>query len=197
VRVRRDLRDDEFVVVSITPVAQKVTGPAMVVVLIGGSLVAVANTWSWPRQHWVDLSAILIIPLIVLAGRVAKWRSRRITVTSQRILEVGGVLQKHRGSLELVDIVATRVEQRLVERLSRRGHVVVELSAGAFVLERVRRPDALARVIDHQRSQLNRRASDQLDRADELSEALEAGLLTNEEYDQRWRHLFGPEGPRG
>ena len=100
------------------------------------------------------------------------------------------------SSVELIDVDVSHTNQRWFERLTRRGYVVVETPSGAFVLERVRRPDALARVIDHQRQQVDRYAELRLDRADELSAALEAGLLTNEEYDQRWRRLFGPSGPR-
>ena len=113
-------------------------------------------------------------------------------VTNQRIIQMGGVARRRLSAIELIDVDVTHTDQRWFERLSRRGFVVVQTMGGAYVLERVRRPDSLARVIDHQRQQLNRVDEVRLDRAEELSNALAAGLLTTDEYDQRWRHLFGP-----
>ncbi len=181
---------------SVTPVARGVLGPLIVTAAALTGLVLIANTWSWPRHHAVLLSLVVIIPAAVLGGRLLRWQSHKIVVTSQRIIERGGVLRRRLVSFELIDIHATHLDQRLLERMARRGFVVLEMGGGTVVLERVRRPDALLRVIDHQRQQLDRRSEVQLARADELSEALEAGLLTNEEYDQRWRHLFGPGDPR-
>jgi hypothetical protein len=165
-------------------------------VIVLGGVLAVAATWSWPHQHVRWLSLLVILPAAVLGGRIWRWRSHRIVVTSQRIIEQSGVLRHHRGSFELIDVHTTHFEQRLTDRLSRRGFVILETDASVVVLERVRRPDALLRVIDHQRQLLDRRSEGQLERADELSAALEAGLLTNDEYDERWRHLFGRDSPR-
>jgi hypothetical protein len=110
---------------------------------------------------------------------------------------MSGVTKKRVTAVELGDIVAVSIAQQLLERLSRRGVVVLHLGSGSIALDRTRRPDALRRVIDHQRSLLDRVALRRLDEADHLRQALDDGLLSDDEYDQRWRHLFGPEGPRG
>lgn len=194
---RQQLREGEFVVVAITPISRGVVGPLAATVVTVGALWAAAATWQWAHHNVAWLSVVLVFPLAtVLGGRLWRWRSRKILVTSQRIAFSSGVTRRHTSSLELIDVVATHVDQRWYERVARRGVVLVETPAGTFVTERVRRPDALCRIVDHQRQQLNRYAEVHLDRASELSDALEAGLLSNEEYDVRWRHLFGPDSPR-
>lgn len=195
--MRRQLREGEFDVVTVTPISIGVVGPLIAVLVTIGALWAAAATWHWVNHNSSWLSAILVFPLaVLLAGRTWRWRSRKILVTSQRVLHESGVLRRHTSSVELIDIVATQVDQRWHERVSRRGVIQLETAAGTFVTDRLRRPDALCRVIEHQRQQLNRYAEAHLDRAGELSDALEAGLLSNEEYDERWRHLFGPDAPR-
>ena len=195
--VRDALREGEFIVVAVTPISRGVTAPLVGTLLAVATLWATAATWSWPQQHAALLAVLFVAPCAaVLSGRLWRWRSHKIVVTSQRIIQFGGVARRRMSSVELIDVDVSHTDQRWFERLSRRGVVVVDTPAGAFVLERVRRPDALARVIDHQRQQLNRYAEAHLERAAELSDALEKGLLTNDEYDQRWRHLFGPDSPR-
>ena len=197
VRVNEALRDDEFVVVSVTPISRGVTGPLVATLLAVASLWASAATWSWAQQHSALLAVLFVAPCAaVLSGRLWRWRSHKILVTSQRIVQFGGVARRRLSSVELIDVRASHTDQRWFERLLHRGVVMVDTAAGAFVRERIRRPDALARVIDHQRQQLNRYAEVQLDRAAELSMALENGLLTSDEYDRQWRHLFGPQNPR-
>ena len=179
-----------------TPVSRGVVGPLLMSVLVAAAVTVSAYTWSWAYRYAALLSALLVGPCaIVLGGRIWRWRSQKVVVTSQHIIQHAGVALRHRSSVELVDVSATHIEQRWFERLARRGHVTLETGAGSIVLDRVRRPDALWRVIDRQRQLLERR-HEQSDRADELTRALEDGLLTNEEYDRRWRHLFGPDGPR-
>jgi uncharacterized membrane protein YdbT with pleckstrin-like domain len=194
---RQKLREGEFVVVSITPISRGVALPFTITLVVIGSIWAAASTWQWPRHNAGWIAGITIVPCaVVLAGRVWRWRSRKILVTSQRVALSSGVARKRTSSLELIDVATTHVDQRWFERVMRRGVVIIDTPMGSFVTDRVRRPDALCRIIDHQRQQIDRYAAVHLDRAAELSEALEAGLLSDEEYDQRWRHLFGPDSPR-
>jgi hypothetical protein len=196
VSIRRGLREGEVVVVSVTPVPRGLAGPVIVTAVVIGAVVAAAALWTWPHEHVRWLSLLVIPPAVVLGGRLARWRSHKIVVTNQRIIEVGGVLTRHRGSFELHNVHTTHFEQRLTDRFARRGIVVLQTETTTVVLERVRHPDALVRVIDHQRHLLDRTSATQLDRADELSDALDAGLLSDDDYDERWWHLFGRGHPR-
>ena len=179
--------------VAVTPISRGVASPVAATLIAVAALWATTSTWAWPRAHAAIIAVIVVGPCaVVLGGRLWRWRSHKIMVTNQRIIQMGGVARRRLSAIELIDVDVTHTDQRWFERLSRRGFVVVQTMGGAYVLERVRRPDSLARVIDHQRQQLNRVDEVRLDRAEELSNALAAGLLTTDEYDQRWRHLFGP-----
>jgi hypothetical protein len=197
VRIQRQLRDGEFEVIVVTPISIGVLGPLLAVVLSIGALWAAAATWQWVDRNVAWISALVVFPpAVVLGGRVWRWRSRKIVVTSQRVIHLSGIARRRWTSIELIDIVTSQIDQRWHERLSRRGVIHIETPVGTFVTDRIRRPDAFSRIIDHQRQQLNRYAEAHLDHAGELSAALEAGLLSSEEYDERWRHLFGPDTPR-
>ena len=52
---------------------------------------------------------------------------------------------------QLHDLVKTVVNQRLKDRLARRGLIVVETPAGSLTLGVVRHPAALSRLIDNER----------------------------------------------
>jgi hypothetical protein len=84
--------------------------------------------------------------------RAWRWRSHKVHVTNERIVQEGGVLRHYRSSIELPDVIATRVDQRVSERLTRRGLLVLETAAGPIVVGKVRHPGALCRLIDAERS---------------------------------------------
>jgi hypothetical protein len=185
------------VVVSVAPLPDGLWAPLIVTTLLVVGLVAVSETWTWPAHHDGALSIIVVLPAIVLGARLWRWRSQRLVVTTERVLESSGIVNHHVVAVELREVTASWVQQRFVDRVTRRGSVILESPHSAIVLGRLRHPDALQRVIDYQRTQLDHRDRGELERADELSVALDEGLLTNDEYDRRWRRLFGPDGPRG
>jgi uncharacterized membrane protein YdbT with pleckstrin-like domain len=81
-----------------------------------------------------------------------RWRSHKVHVTNDRVIIEGGVLRHQRTSVELRDVLATRVVQRLGERLTRRGFVFLETALGPMVVGQVRHPGALCRLIDAERA---------------------------------------------
>jgi len=52
----------------------------------------------------------------------------------------------------LRDVIALRVDQRVTERLARRGVVVLETNAGSVMIGKLRHPGALVRLIDAERA---------------------------------------------
>jgi len=52
----------------------------------------------------------------------------------------------------LRDVIAIRIEQRFVERMARRGSVILETSAGPVDIGRVHHPAALCRLIEAERA---------------------------------------------
>jgi uncharacterized membrane protein YdbT with pleckstrin-like domain len=194
----RSLRDDEHSVVSVTPVAEGLTGPIVAMAVAAGAVMVADHYLSWARHQALALSLVLVTPCAaLLAMRAWRWRSQRVTVTNQRVVVVSGLANRRRRSVELLDVIAVRVDQRWLERPLKRGDVTLETAAGPFDLGSLRHPDALARVIEYQRELVDRRDRARLDEADELARALEAGEISSKEHEERWRRLFGRGPARG
>jgi uncharacterized membrane protein YdbT with pleckstrin-like domain len=149
---RMDWRDGEESLVSITPVAEGLFRPflslvtAIVLVQFGASHVRFIH------QHEWLLYLIFAGPCtLVFLTRMWRWRSYKVRVTSERIIVEGGVTGHFRSSVELHDVFSSRVEQRVTERIMRRGSVILETAGGTMDTGQVRHPAALCRVIDLQR----------------------------------------------
>ena len=148
------LRENEVRVISVTPVGRGFVRPgfafltAVIVVQYG------VGRWSFVQaHHWFLLLTLSSPGLVVTLTRLWRWRSHKVHVTSERVVVEGGVVNHFTTSIELRDVIATRVEQLLHERLSRRGIVVLETASGSIVVGRVRHPAALCRLIDRERLQ--------------------------------------------
>ncbi len=146
-------REGEVSVISVTPVATGVVRPFALLVLAS---IAIGEGASHLRVvHDVEswLALVVLVPIVVvLLTRTWRWRSHKIHVTNQRVALEGGVLRHWRTSVEWRDVLATRVDQRVSERLARRGVVVLETGLGPVAIGRVRHPDALCRLIDAERN---------------------------------------------
>lgn len=141
-----------------TPVGRGLARPILALVTAIVLVQYGAARYEWVHQHRVVLGAVLAGPAALLvATRLWQWRSHKIHVTSERVVVEGGAVRRHSRSMELSDILATRVEQRFSERVTRRGELYVETLAGSQYLGRVRHPGALARLVDRERA---RRAHD-------------------------------------
>ena len=145
-------RHDEEHVISVTPVGRGLWAPALATVIAGVLVwLAVGHVHTF-NEYKVPLAVVLVVPCLgVLFTRTWRWRSHKIHLTSQRIIVEGGVLQHTRSEVELHALVKTVVNQRLKDRLARRGLIVVETPAGSLTLGVVRHPAALSRLIDNER----------------------------------------------
>lgn len=105
---------------------------------------------------WV-LGALVGIPAIWLVVRVARWFATDLVITDRRIVLRMGVLGRRLVNLRLQRIVDTHCDQRFVERLIGAGRIVLEVEGeeGGLVVEDVRRPKTLQRVINRQLSHID------------------------------------------
>lgn len=147
---RRDLwREDELRIISVTPVSQGVVRPALLTVTTWALVVEGAARYSFVHRFEEVLIVLFVVPLaLVTLTRTWKWRSHKIHVTSERVIVEGGVLRHQRSAIEMRDVFATRVDQRISERLTRRGYVYLETMGSAVPIGLVRHPAALCRLID-------------------------------------------------
>jgi membrane protein YdbS with pleckstrin-like domain len=146
-------REGERRVVSVTPVARGLFRPILAAVAAVVVVEFATRRVLLLHQHRLVLLVLLVGPcMVVVATRTWRWRSHKIHVTNQRVIAEGGVANHYRSSVELRDVIATRAEQRLSERLTRRGTVLLETAAGTLNVGRVHHPAALCRLIDLERA---------------------------------------------
>jgi membrane protein YdbS with pleckstrin-like domain len=150
---RRGLfREGEVTVITVTPVSRGVVRPVLVTMTTIALIVVGASRYSLVHRFEDWLALIFVGPLaFVTLTRVWRWRSHKVHVTNDRVITEGGVLRHQRTSIEMRDVLATRVDQRVSERLTRRGYVYLETSAGPIAVGFVRHPGALCRLIDAER----------------------------------------------
>ena len=151
---RRDLwREGEVRIISVTPVSRGVIRPALLTVTTLALIVEGASRYAYVHRFEEVLMVLFVVPLVLVTlTRTWKWRSHKIHVTNERIIVEGGVLRHQRSAVEMRDVFATRVDQRVTERLTRRGVVYLETTGAAVPIGLVRHPAALCRLIDAERS---------------------------------------------
>jgi membrane protein YdbS with pleckstrin-like domain len=146
------LENGEAFVISVTPVAQGIVAPVALLILLEAAVMWVATKWTLLHQYEaLTLLAVGIFPALVVAGRLWRWRSHKITLTTQRVMVDGGVLGRYSTQVNLGDVFATHATQTFVERLRRRGVVLLETHSGIVMLGPVRHPAALRRLVDRTR----------------------------------------------
>lgn len=148
------LREDEVRVISVTPVSRGVVRPFLVTLTTAALTVTGASRYALVHRFEDWLFLVLVGPLgLITLTRIWRWRSHKVHVTTGRVIVEGGVLRHRRMSIEMRDVIATRVDQRVNERLMRRGYVFLETSGGTIAVGLVHHPAALCRLIDAERSE--------------------------------------------
>jgi membrane protein YdbS with pleckstrin-like domain len=150
---RRDLwREGEVRVISVTPVSQGVLRPFLITLTTLAIIIEAAGRYSIIHRVEEWLVILLVLPLaVVTLTRTWRWRSHKLHVTNDRVIIEGGVLRHQSTSVEMRDVLSTRVDQRVSERLLRRGFVYLDTVTGLVPLGLVRHPGALCRLIDAER----------------------------------------------
>jgi uncharacterized membrane protein YdbT with pleckstrin-like domain len=143
------------------------------------------------RPWLYALAAVVALPLAWTIGRAAQWSARSVTVTDRRILITDGLLRRSHESIRLERITDVHVSASVLERLVRRGDVILEMFEDDPVeLVEMRRPQALrrviARVLDQRHEQVGSvPGGDVAERLDALDALYEAGRIEDFEYDER------------
>jgi hypothetical protein len=139
-------------VISVTPVSRGVVRPLLLTLTTLALIVEGGAKYGFVHRVADWLVVIFVVPLAaVTATRVWRWRSHKVHVTTNRVIVEGGVLRHQRNSVDLRDVLAARVEQRFLERFTRRGFVYLDTVVGPLPVGLVRHPGALCRVIDAER----------------------------------------------
>ena len=146
------MREGEVRVISVTPIVKGVIRPMLYTVAVAALIIVGAQHLHLVHRYEAVLLWVVVGPFAALTlTRVWRWRSHKVRVTNQRVIVEGGVLHHWRSMIELRDVVATHIDQRVSERLVRRGRLWLETTGGAFLVGTVRHPGALLRLIDAER----------------------------------------------
>lgn len=149
---RSALREGELRIITVTPVSRGISRPVVCAVVMIALVLFGAKHVHLIHDHEMILGLIFAGPFVLVAlTRTWRWRSHKVHVTNERIIVEGGVLHHQRSAVELRDIAAIRVDQRVTERLTRRGVVYLETIGGTLSIGKLRQPGALARLIDAER----------------------------------------------
>jgi uncharacterized membrane protein YdbT with pleckstrin-like domain len=147
------LREGEVSIISVTPVARGIVRPCLVGIVLLALVIIGGQHVHFIHEHEMVIGLVFAGPFALVAlTRTWRWRSHKVHITNERIVIEGGVLRHHRSTVDLRDVVALRVDQRVSERLTRRGLVALETNAGSIIIGKLRHPGALVRLIDAERA---------------------------------------------
>lgn len=154
------LRSDEEVLAELRPHPVLVVGPMLLCAIAVAGAVAIAVHYpSAPLAVAWLLAAMVALPALWTLGRVLRWRSARLIVTTSRLLYGRGVLGRDVVQLRLQRVAEVHCSQTLFGRLIGCGRLVFEVAGGdgPLAIEDVRRPRSLQRVITTQLDRLDLR----------------------------------------
>jgi hypothetical protein len=145
-----ELSAGEEILVDVHPHWISLAAPSVLTVV--AIAVAAAVAAQFPRAPtavaWV-LVAVVVVPAGWLVARAIHRSSISLVVTTQRILLQRGVLRRDVTQLRMSRVKEVHYTQSFPERLIGSGRLVLEVYGedGAFVVDDVRRPRSLQRVI--------------------------------------------------
>lgn len=148
---RHEILPGEEVLVEIRPHWMYLIGPSVTTLAVIGVMVGldVGFPHASPGVHWVEGIAAAV-PCAWLVARFIRWRRSSVVVTSHRIIEEHGVMTRSGWEVHLDHIERVEVVQSMLRRMLGTGRLEVTTwgDAGVLVLEDVRKPVVLWRVIN-------------------------------------------------
>jgi membrane protein YdbS with pleckstrin-like domain len=147
---RRELGQDEAIVLELRSHRGELVLPTLLLFACAvGAVVLLGEAHALPLTVRRVLAGVLLVAgLSVALVRWIKWRSRAVVLTSQRFLVINGLLAKTTEQVRLSRVVEVHRRQGLLDRLMRRGSIILEVDDGpSLVVDALRRPEALQRLI--------------------------------------------------
>lgn len=154
---RKFLNDDEELLVELRPhwvfFARRLF---MAVVLVGGIIALLVAFSSMPNWLSDALMILAVIPALWFVGRLLRWRSYTLALTTTRIVVRRGVFDRNIVQIRLQRITEISLSQKLWERAIATGRVIIDVQGedDAVVLDYVRKPAVFQRVVNAQINEL-------------------------------------------
>ena len=150
---RKFLNEDEELLAELKPHWIFLFGPLFTSIGVWAALIVIIVLWrnapGWTNYPWLILA---LIPGLWLLGRVIRWRSYDIALTSTRILVRQGIFRRDTVQLRLQRITEVNLSQTLIERMLGVGRIIIDVQGedDSMTLEYVRKPAVVQRVINSQ-----------------------------------------------
>ena len=171
-----------------------------VLLLLSGVGAGMDADWATPAS-WIAAFAITL-PLLLLLLDIAQWSNRQYVVTTRRVLEFEGVLNKHISDSNLDKVNDLVINQSVLGRLLGYGDVDVITGSdlGLNCLDRISRPMQFQRAILDNKEDLDTLARlrddttstgpDAAVAIERLAVLKERGLISAEEFDRKKTELL-------
>ena len=150
---RRFLNDDEELLAELRPHWIFLFGPLFTSIGVWAGLIVLVILWQ-KAPSWTNYPILIIalIPGLWLLGRLVRWRSYVVALTSTRILVRQGILGRDTVQLRLQRITEVNIRQELIERMLGTGSLIIDVQGedDSLTLEYMRKPAVVQRVINSQ-----------------------------------------------
>ena len=149
---RKFLNDDEELLAELRPHWIFLFGPLFTSIGVWVALIVLLVLWKAPSWTNYPLLILALIPGLWLLGRVVRWRSYVVALTSTRILVREGIIGRDTVQLRLQRITEVNIRQRLIERVLGTGSLIIDVQGedDSLTLEYMRKPAVVQRVINSQ-----------------------------------------------
>jgi membrane protein YdbS with pleckstrin-like domain len=149
---RKFLNDDEELLAELRPHWIFLFGPLFTSIGVWIALIVLLVLWKAPSWTNYPLLVLALIPGLWLLGRVVRWRSYVVALTSTRILVREGIIGRDTVQLRLQRITEVNIRQRLIERVLGTGSLIIDVQGedDSLTLEYMRKPAVVQRVINSQ-----------------------------------------------
>jgi membrane protein YdbS with pleckstrin-like domain len=194
------LNEGEEVVLDLRPHWWYLSGPVAVVVVILAATIASLAAGA-PKPLSVGLAVVLVIGLVWLLSRYAKWTTTSFVLTSHRLVHRTGVLAKAGREIPLDHINDISYHQSVFDRILGAGDLVIESAGerGQEVFPDLPKPGLIQNEIYRQIDAGKTRLADRMagrrelsipEQIDKLDELRQRGVISQSEFDAKKSQLL-------
>jgi membrane protein YdbS with pleckstrin-like domain len=150
---RKFLNEDEELLAELRPHWIFLFGPLFTSIGVWAAIIVLLVLWhNTPGWTNYPILIIAVIPALWLLGRIVRWRSYVVALTSTRILVREGIFGRDTVQLRLQRITEVNIRQLLIERVLGSGSLIIDVQGedDSLTLEYMRKPAVVQRVINSQ-----------------------------------------------
>jgi membrane protein YdbS with pleckstrin-like domain len=194
------LNEGEEVVLDLRPHWWYLSGPvALVVLVLAGTIASLVA--GAPKALSIVIAVVLLISVVWLLTRYAKWTTTSFVLTSHRLVHRSGVLAKAGREIPLDHINDISYHQTIFDRLLGAGDLVIESAGerGQEVFPDLPKPGLIQNEIYRQIDAGKTRLADRMagrrelsipEQIDKLDELRQRGVISQSEFDAKKAQLL-------